>query len=62
MKQGIYNDIIEVKQGNYSYSYISYFKREWTAITSKLKRFPAVMNIPLVPDDRSHEKMKRIKV
>ena len=57
-----YEEINAEKHGNYSLGYINYFKREWTAITGKLKRFPKVMSIPLVPEDRHHEKMKRIKI
>lgn len=51
------------KPGNYSLGYIKYFKSEWATVTGKLKRYPAVMSIPLVPEDRSHEqKVKRIKI
>lgn len=57
-----YKDIQTEKSGNYSIGYINYFKREWAAITTKLKRFPKVLNFPLVPEDRHHEKMKRIKI
>lgn len=57
-----YKDIQTEKCGNYSIGYINHFKREWDAITGKLRRFPRVMSIPLVPDDRHHEKMKRIKI
>lgn len=50
------------KPNNYSLGYIKYFKSEWGRITDKLKRYPKVMSIPLVPEDRSHEKkVKRIK-
>lgn len=50
------------KPNNYSLGYIKYFKSEWERITDKLKRYPKVMSIPLVPEDRSHEKkVKRIK-
>ena len=44
------------KRGTYSIGYINYFKREWERITGKLRRYPRVMQIPLVPEDRSHEK------
>ena len=51
------------KTNNFTLGYIKYFTREWAAITGKLKRYPAVMSIPLVPNDRSHEKkIKRIKI
>lgn len=57
-----YEEIKTEKHGNYSLGYINYFKREWDAITGKLKRFPKVLSMPLVPEDRHHEKMKRIKI
>lgn len=51
------------KPANYSLGYIKYFKSEWATVTGKLKCYPAVMSIPLVPEDRSHEqKVKRIKI
>lgn len=54
--------VITPKTTNYSLGYIKYFKREWEAITGKLRRYPKVMSIPLVPEDRSHEKkIKRVK-
>lgn len=54
--------VITPKSTNYSLGYIKYFKREWAVITSKLKRYPKVMAMPLVPIDRSNEpKVKRIK-
>ena len=56
-------DVVQApKTNNYSSGYIKYFKREWEAITVKLRRYPAVMSIPLVPNDRSHEKnIKRVR-
>lgn len=58
--KGEFKDIIEVKQGNYTYGYVRYFKEEWNRITSKLKRYPQLKNVPLVPDDRSHERIKHV--
>lgn len=56
-------DAVKVKTGGqYSIGYITRFTAEWERVTGKLKRFPAVNNIPLVPEDRSHEKVKRIKI
>lgn len=50
------------KTPNFTPAYIKYFAQEWNAITAKLKRYPGLKNVPLVPEDRSHEKMKRIKI
>ena len=55
-------EISGIKQGNFSIGYITRFKREWEMIVTHLRKFPQVNNIPLVPEDRHHEKFKRIKV
>lgn len=50
------------KTPNFTPGYIKYFTQEWNAITAKLKRYPGLKNVPLVPEDRSNEKMKRIRI
>ena len=48
------------KTPNYTPGYIKYFKQEWDAITAKLKRYPGLKNVPLVPEERSRERIKRV--